>query len=129
MDSSRPVPERTAAAAIAAASRQVAQTVGAAAIAAFTLGGSTALRVARERPACPVLGLTTSLQTARRLAVVSGVHAVLTGELHTMTETVTRAARIARAEGFAQPGDEVVVTAGVPFNQPGTTNALRVTQA
>ena len=129
MDSSRPVPEPTAASAIAAASRQVAQTVGAAAIAAFTLGGSTALRVARERPACPVLGLTTSLQTARRLAVVSGVHAVLTGELHTMTETVTRAVRIARAEGFAQPGDEVVVTAGVPFNQPGTTNALRVTQA
>ncbi len=129
MDSSRPVPERTAAAAIAAASRQVAQTVGAAAIAAFTVGGSTVLRVARERPECPVLGLTTSLQTARRLAVVSGVHAVLTGELHTMTETVTRAARIARSEGFAQPGDEVVVTAGVPFNQPGTTNALRVTQA
>ncbi len=129
MDSSRPVPEHTAAAAIAAASRQVAQTVGAAAIAAFTLGGSTALRVARERPDCPVLGLTTSLQTARRLAVVSGVHAVVTGELHTMTETVARAARIARAEGFAQPGDEVVVTAGVPFNQPGTTNALRVTQA
>ncbi|MGI4942561.1 MAG: pyruvate kinase [Janthinobacterium lividum] len=129
MDSSRPVPERTAAAAIAAASRQVAQTVGAAAIAAFTLGGSTALRVARERPECPVLALTTSMQTARRLAVVSGVHAVLTGELHTMTETVTRAARIARSEGFAQPGDEVVVTAGVPFNQPGTTNALRVTQA
>ena len=128
MESSRPAPERAAASAIAAASRQIAQTVGAAAIAAFTLGGSTALRVARERPECPVLGLTTSLQTARRLAVVWGVHAVQTGELHTMTETVTRATRIARAEGFAQPGDEVVVTAGVPFNQPGTTNALRVAQ-
>jgi len=129
MDSSRPVPERTVASAIAAASRQVAQTVGAAAIAAFTLGGSTALRVARERPECPVLGLTTSLQTARRLAVVWGVHAVQTGEIHTMTETVTRATRIARTEGFAQAGDEIVVTAGVPFNQPGTTNALRVAQA
>ena len=43
-----------------------------------------------------------------------------------MTETVTRATRIARAEGFASPGQEVVVTAGVPFGQPGTTNALRV---
>ena len=128
MDGTRPPPERTAASAIATASHQVAQTVGAAAIAAFTLGGSTALRVARERPDCPVLGLTTSLQTARRLAVVWGVHAVQTGELHTMTETVTRAARIARIEGFAQPGEEVVVTAGVPFNQPGTTNALRVAQ-
>ena len=128
MDGTRPPPERTAASAIATASRHVAQTVGAAAIAAFTLGGSTALRVARERPDCPVLGLTTSLQTARRLAVVWGVHAVQTGELHTMTETVTRATRIARTEGFAQEGDEIVVTAGVPFNQPGTTNALRVAQ-
>ena len=128
MDSTRPPPERSAASAIATASRQVAQTVGAAAIAAFTLGGSTALRVARERPDCPVLGLTTSLQTARRLAVVWGVHAVQTGELHTMTETVTRATRIARTEGFAQEGEEIVVTAGVPFNQPGTTNALRVAQ-
>ena len=129
MDGDRRPGERSAASAIAVAARQVATTVGAAAIAAFTLGGSTALRVARERPECPVLGLTTSLDTARRLAVVWGVHAVQTGEVHTMTETVTRATRIARLEGFAQPGDEVVVTAGVPFNQPGTTNALRVATA
>ena len=58
--------------------------------------------------------------------MVWGVHAVVTAELHTMTETVTRATRIARTEGFARHGEEVVVTAGVPFNQPGTTNALRV---
>ena len=126
MDSGRPDPERLSASAIAAASRQVAHTVGAAAIAAFTEGGSTALRVARERPDAPILGLTSNLATARRLAVVWGVHAVVTPETHTMTETVTRATRIARAEGFASPGQEVVVTAGVPFGQPGTTNALRV---
>ncbi len=125
-DANRPPTERNSAAAIAVAARQVAQTTGAAAIAAFTLGGSTALRVARERPECPVLGLTTSLTTARRLAVVWGVHAVVTPETHTMTETVSRAVRLARSEGFATTGQEVVVTAGVPFNQPGTTNALRV---
>ena len=125
-DANRPAPERNSASAIAVASRQVSHTIGAAAIAAFTLGGSTALRVARERPECPVLGLTTSLATARRLAVVWGVHAVVTAETHTMTETVTRAVRLARSEGFATTGQEVVVTAGVPFNQPGTTNALRV---
>jgi len=84
------------------------------------------LRVARERPECPVLGLTANLSTARRLAVVWGVHAVVTPETHTMTETVSRATRVARSEGFAAAGQEVVVTAGVPFNQPGTTNALRV---
>jgi pyruvate kinase len=60
------------------------------------------------------------------MAVVWGVHAVVTGETHTMTDTVGRATRIARSEGFAKPGDEVVVAAGVPFGQPGTTNALRV---
>ena len=81
---------------------------------------------ARERPDVPVLGLTSNLATARRLAVVWGVHAVQTTELHTMSESVTRAARIARSEGFAIPGQEIVVTAGIPFNQPGTTNALRV---
>ena len=76
-----------------------------------------------------MLALTTSLSTARRLAVVWGVHAVVAAETHTMTETVTRAVRIARTEGFAAPGQEIVVTAGVPFNQPGTTNALRVITA
>ena len=126
-DASRPAPERRSADAIAAAARQVAQTIGASVIAAFTEGGSTALRVARERPECPVLGLTPNLATARRLAVVWGVHAVVTGDTHSMTETVTRATRIARAEGLAKSGDELVVTAGIPFNQRGTTNALRVT--
>ena len=127
-DASRPGPERNSASAIAAAAQQVANTIGAAAIAAYTLGGSTALRVARERPECPVLALTTSLATARRLAVVWGVHAVMAAETHSMTETVSRAVRIARTEGFAEAGQEIVVTAGVPFNQPGTTNALRVAQ-
>ena len=126
IETGRPAPERSSASAIAAAARQVSHTIGAAAIAAFTSGGSTALRIARERPECPVLGLTSDLSTARRLAVVWGVHAVMTTEAQTMTESVARAARIARTEGFAAPGQEVVVTAGVPFGQPGTTNALRV---
>ena len=127
IEASRPAPERTVADAIADAARQISRTIGAKAIAAYTISGSTALRVARTRPDCPVLGLTTVQETARRLAVVWGVHALVTGETHTMTETVSRAARIARSEGFAVPGDEVVVAAGVPFGQAGTTNALRVT--
>ena len=75
-----------------------------------------------------MLGVSTNLSTARRLAVVWGVHALVTAEVHTMTEAVTRATRLARAEGIATPGQEVVVTAGTPFGQPGTTNALRVAQ-
>ena len=126
MDASRPAPERNSADAIAAAARQVAHTIGARAIAAWTQGGSTALRVARERPDCPIVCITPDPAIARRLALAWGVHAVVAPSVTTMTEAVSRAARIARSEGFAALGDEVVVTAGVPVNVPGTTNSLRV---
>jgi len=126
IDASRLPPEQNAADAIAAASAQVAYTIGAKAIVAFTASGSTALRVARERPGAPVIGLTQNQDTARRMAVVWGVHALITPDAHSMTEAVNRAARLALTEGFAVRGEEVVVTAGVPFGQAGTTNALRV---
>jgi pyruvate kinase len=126
IDASRLPPEKTAADAIASASAQVAETIGAKAIVAFTAVGATALRVARERPEAPVIGLTPNARTAQMMAVVWGVHAVITPDVHSMTEAVSRAARVALSEGFAQHGDEIVVTAGVPFGQAGTTNALRV---
>ena len=125
-DANRPEPEKTSAGAIAAAARQVGHTIGAEVIATFSSTGSTTLRVARERPDQPILGLTASESTARRLAVVWGVHPLVVEEIHSMTEMVNRASRAAVIEGFAQRGDEVVVTAGVPFGTPGTTNALRV---
>ncbi len=125
-DAERPTPERSSAGAIAAAARQVAQTIDAEAIATFTSTGSTTLRVARERPPAPILCLTARIETARRMAVVWGVHPLVVSEIHSMTEMVSRALRAAQQEGFAGPGDEVVVTAGVPFGTPGTTNALRV---
>jgi pyruvate kinase len=125
-DAARPEPDPTSAGAIAAAARQVARTIGAKAIAAFTSTGSTALRVARERPNRPILGLTPAEATARRLSVVWGVHPVVAPELHSMSEMVASALRVAQAEGFAKPGEEVVVTAGMPLGIPGNTNALRV---
>ncbi len=126
MAASRPEPEHSSPDAIAAAARQVAETIGARAIAAFTASGATALRVARERPQCPALGLTPELGTARKLAVAWGVHAVVTPEVTSLTDTIRRASEIARQEGFAADGDEIVVTAGIPFGRAGTTNALQV---
>lgn len=128
IEASRPAPEHSAADAIAAAARQVAHTIDASVICAFTASGSTALRAARERPEAPILGMTTSMQTARRTSVVWGVHAVMAAEVHSMTETVARASRAAATEGFARSGDQIVVIAGIPFGQSGTTNALRVAQ-
>jgi pyruvate kinase len=126
IDATRLPPERNAAGAIAAASAQVGHTIGAKAIVAFTASGSTALRVARERPESPIIGLTPNQATARQMAVVWGVHALVTPDVHSMGEAVARASRVTLTEGFAQHGEEIVVTAGVPFGQPGTTNALRV---
>ncbi len=126
IEASRPEPEHSAADAIAAAARQVGHTIGAKAIVAFTASGATALRVARERPDSPVIGLTPHIDTARRMAVVWGVHAVVLADVHSMGEAVTRAAHVARTEGFAAHGEEIVVTAGVPFGHSGSTNALRV---
>jgi pyruvate kinase len=125
-DASRPAPERTSAGAISTAARQVAETIDAEVIATFSSTGSTTLRVARERPGCPILGLTSSGVTARRMAVIWGVHPLEVAEIHSMTEMVAKAVRAAQHEGFAKTGDEVVVTAGVPFGTPGSTNALRV---
>jgi pyruvate kinase len=126
IDASIPEPEHAAADAIAAAARQIGHTLGVAAIVAYTASGSTAVRIARERPEAPVIGFTPHLQTARRMAVVWGVHAVVAPDAHSLSEAVTRAVRTAQLEGFAQPGDEIVVAAGIPFGQSGTTNTLRV---
>jgi pyruvate kinase len=125
-DNARPEPEPTSAGAIAAAARQVAHTIKAQCIATFTSTSSTTLRVARERPDCPILGLTSSAETARRMAVIWGVHPLVAQEPHSMSDMVAKALRAAQQEGFAGPGEEVVVTAGVPFGIAGTTNALRV---
>jgi pyruvate kinase len=125
LDASRYAPERQKQDAIAAAA-QVATTIEAKAIVAYSLSGHTALRVARERPVAPVIGLTQTMEVARRMAVVWGVHPVVTPDAHSMTDAVNRAVRLSHSEGFAKHGDEIVVAAGVPFGQSGTTNALRV---
>jgi pyruvate kinase len=126
LETSRGEPEHATADAIAAAARQVCHTIGAKAVVAYTASGATALRVARERPEAPIICLTPHVATARRMAVVWGLHAVVAADAHSMGEAVTRAQRVAHVEGFAEHGDEIVVAAGVPFGHSGTTNSLRV---
>ncbi|WP_232037129.1 pyruvate kinase [Asticcacaulis excentricus] len=125
-DRRRPETEKTVSGAIAAAARQVAQTIDASAIVALTNSSNTALRVARERPTAPILGLTPNLETARRLALTWGVHAKTAPVTHSMSETVQVANQIARTEGISEPGQDIVIVAGMPFGKSGSTNALRV---
>jgi pyruvate kinase len=118
--------EHTGPDAISAAACQVAGTVGAAAIVSYTTSGATALRAARERPAAPLLVLTSRLETARRLALLWGAHCVHTSDVKNFNDMVDKAARIAHHEEFAELGERIVVTAGVPFGTPGATNVLRI---
>jgi pyruvate kinase len=112
--------------AISAAACQVAATVGAAAIVSFTSSGATALRAARERPAAPILAMTPNLGTARRLALLWGAHCVHSADIKSFADMVQKAVRAAAREDIAQPGQRVVITAGVPFGTPGATNILRI---
>jgi pyruvate kinase len=126
MDASRREPEATTADAISAAARQCAHTLTAAAIVTYTNTGSTTLRAARERPDVLILCLTPKLDTARRLTLAWGVHAVQTEDAHSFSDMVQKAVRIARKETIARQGERLVITAGVPFGTPGATNILRI---
>jgi pyruvate kinase len=122
----RTPPLATAADAIAAAAHTVADTVKLAGIICYTATGSTALRVARERPGLPVIGLSPVVATGRKLAMVWGVHCVLTSDPENQATMVRKACRIAFEEGFAAAGEGVIIVAGVPLGSPGTTNMIRI---
>ena len=118
----------TAADALTAAARQVVETIDASAIITYTTSGSTTLRAVRERPRVPIMCLTSRLETARRLTLSFGVHAVHTADVSSFSEMVQKAVQIARADGIVKVGQRVVITAGVPFGKPGNTNVLRIAE-
>src|SRR5215471_13664286 len=126
LHATRTRPQATAADAIAAAAHTIADTLKLAAIICYTATGSTALRVARERPGLPVIGLSPVVATGRKLAVVWGVHCVLTSDPENQAAMVRKACRIAFEEGFAKAGEGVIIVAGVPLGSPGTTNMVRI---
>ncbi|KAB2966712.1 pyruvate kinase [Zoogloea sp.] len=112
--------------AICCALRRVAELLEPAATVAFTSSGFSALRASRERPLAPILALTPRSATARRLALVWGVLPVPFDEVHDVAEMIEHATAATLKAGVAQPGDTVVVVAGLPFGQQGSTNLLHV---
>jgi pyruvate kinase len=122
----RPEAEPTGADAIAAAARQIGETLPTAAIVCLTQSGSTGLRAARERPFTPVIALSASPTMARRLALVWGLHCVVAEDARDVDDMVDRACGIAHREGWARSGQRIIVVGGVPFGTPGSTNMLRI---
>jgi pyruvate kinase len=126
IDGQRATPDTTGADAIAASAHQISDTLGITAICAWTFSGSTAVRIARERPNATVLALTPNRATARRLTLVWGVHPVITKDASDIDDMASRACKFAVREGFAKVGERVTIVAGVPFGTPGATNMVRI---
>jgi pyruvate kinase len=119
-------PDRTTADALAHACATIAQTVTISGIVVFTGSGSTARRVARERPAAPMLVLTPSSKTARRISLLWGAHPVVTKDIGSFEEMIAKGKRMALRQGFGAAGSKLIALAGVPFGTPGSTNLLHV---
>ncbi|MCL7463783.1 pyruvate kinase [Phaeovulum sp. NW3] len=126
IEASRTVKRQTVADGIVAAAREIAEATDIAAICCYTQSGGTVRLVARERPRVPIIALSPLLTTLRRLCLTWGTHNIRCEEVERFKMAVVNAARSARDFGFADETNQIVVTAGVPFNVPGTTNILRV---
>jgi pyruvate kinase len=112
--------------AIAAASHAAVSMLGAPCLIVFTKSGFSARVVASQRPHLPILVLTDSPRTYRHLALVWGVIPELVAHCDTYEQMVRLALEAVRRRELARTGDRVVVTAGVPFDTPGTTNMIKV---
>ncbi len=119
-------PDATTSDALAHACMTIADTVPISAITVFTSSGSTARRVARERPDTPMLVLTPSMRTARRVGLLWGAHAVATKDIGSFEEMIAKGRRMALRHGMGKAGSKLIALAGVPFGTPGATNLLHV---
>jgi pyruvate kinase len=128
IEASHTQPAANTADAIGWAARSVAGLLDVAAMVAYTSSGSSALRMARERPRAPIIGMTPKPEIARRLALVWGVNPVVCSDVNGADDMTERAIATAIKMGFAQPGQTIVIAAGMPFGTPGSTNLLRIAQ-
>jgi pyruvate kinase len=126
LDAAQPAAEPTLPDAICSALRVAARLLGISAAVTYTTGGYTSLRAARERPYAPIISMSPDPACARRMALVWGVHSMLTGDFDDLDAVATNACRVAREEGFARPGEVIVITAGMPFGVAGNTNLLKL---
>jgi pyruvate kinase len=112
--------------AIAAATTAAVDMLGSPLVVVFTKSGFSARIVASYRPGVSILVLTDQARTYRQLALVWGVIPVLVPHCDTYDEMMQRAKETVVERKLASPGDRIIVTAGVPFDTPGTTNLLKV---
>lgn len=120
-------PDQTIASAITASVHQIAQVLKKpACVVCYSVTGKTTLRTARERTLVPILGLTIDEKIANKLALVWGVQSHVTKQLQDMVEVTPIALSMAEKLKLAESGDEIIITAGIPFAKKGNTNILHI---
>ena len=134
LQSFEPKFDKTSADAIILAARQIARTVGAKAIACFTVGGTTALRASKKRPDVPILAISPLKQTSRQLSLSWGVYPEFSApnayDTDSFRDMLRSACEIALKKGLVSDrNDLLVVTAGFPFGTPGAANIIRIIPA
>ena len=123
----RNVDEYTTADAITLSARRIAEVLDCSLAVAYTKTGSTARRLSRDRPHCPVIAATPDPQVARKLALFWGLLPVVTQDIAHFHEMNEKADAIAKIHG-AEQGDRIIILAGYPFGRPGKTNTLKISR-
>jgi len=112
--------------AISHATCQVSLDLKVKAIVTFTFSGSTARMVSRYRPPVPIIAASTQDSTVKKLTLSWGVYPFKTEELADTDDMITRSRKVALETGLVRSGEKIVITAGIPFRVPGSTNLLKV---
>ena len=112
--------------AITSAAYSISQNAGAKAIITFSVSGKTTSRMSKERAPVQIIGISPNIDTARKLQIMWGVNSCYNDDANNTKEMVSIACTVVKNNNIAEPGDSVVITAGVPFGNAGTTNLLRI---
>lgn len=112
--------------AITNAAYTISENAHAKAIVTFSVSGRTTLRMSRERSPVRVVGISPNIKTARKLQMAWGVHSCLGEDAQNTREMVANACTIVKKANLAKNDDSIVITAGVPFGNAGSTNLLRI---
>lgn len=119
-------PQATVNDAISQSVRGIAQVLNCKAVLGFTNTGSTVKRIARERPPCLIIGMTPKQNVASRMALTWGVRPVVMKDPTSFDEMLAITQDVAKEQAGAVPGDRIIVSAGIPFGRPGTTDTLKI---
>ena len=118
--------EATAEDAISQSVRGIAETLNCKAVLGYTLTGSTVQRISRERPPCRIVGLTPRQSTASRLALSWGVLPIVMKDPVNFDDMLGSVQEVATSRAGLKTGDKIMISAGLPFGRPGTTNTLKI---